>query len=131
MLAMWGADSPTDSSLSICEKTRHFELTNDIGKVAQISSCLLFSLTVYLSCKAATQVHGTRAGLGCLEPQHDSGGEFVVSSSTAGLLLRTADTTSYETTGKFALDDCQQIYGGAPPTCPDCDVNNHLYMFFL
>lgn len=45
------------------------------------------SLTLYLSCKAATQVHGTRTGLGCLEPQHDGGGEFVVSSATAGLLL--------------------------------------------
>lgn len=103
MLAMWGADSPTDSSLSICEKTKHLEFTNDIRQIAHISSCLLFSSTVYLSCKAATQVHGTRAGLGCLEPQHDSGGEFVVSSTTAGLLLRTADTTSNETTGKFCF----------------------------
>lgn len=47
----------------------------------------------YLSCKAAAQVHGSGAGLGCLEPQHDSGGEFVVSSSTAGLLLFTQRQT--------------------------------------
>lgn len=47
----------------------------------------LFSSTPYLSCKAATQVHGTGASLGCLEPQHDSRGEFIVSSTAAGLLL--------------------------------------------
>lgn len=43
----------------------------------------------YLSCEAAAQVHGSGAGLSRLEPQHDSGGEFVVSSTTAGLLLLT------------------------------------------
>lgn len=50
----------------------------------------------YLSREAAAQVHGTGAGLGCLEPQHDGGGEFVVSSATAGLLLLKQHTTSNE-----------------------------------
>lgn len=41
----------------------------------------------YLSCKAASQVHSTGTRFGCLEPQHDSGGEFIVSRTAAGLLL--------------------------------------------
>lgn len=49
----------------------------------------LFSLMPYLSCKAATQIHGTRATFGCLKPQHDGGGEFIVSVTTATLLLLT------------------------------------------
>lgn len=52
----------------------------------------LFRSTPYLSCKAAAQVHGTGAALGCLEPQHDGGGEFIVSSATTGLLLLATQT---------------------------------------
>ncbi len=46
-----------------------------------------FSQSTYLSCKAASEVHGAGAGLGCLEPQHDGGGEFIMSRTAAGLLL--------------------------------------------
>lgn len=83
---MWGEDSPTVSSFSICEKIKEIKFMDDCRK----AGCgFLFSSTPYLSCKAAAQVHGTGASLGCLEPQHDGGGEFVVSSATAGLLLQT------------------------------------------
>lgn len=36
-------------------------------------------LTANLSCEAAAQIDGARLVLGCLEPQHDSGGELIVS----------------------------------------------------
>ena len=60
---------------------------DDCRKDGRVRGGFLLISTLYLSCKAATQVHGARAGLGCLEPEHDGGGEFVVSSTTAGLLL--------------------------------------------
>lgn len=47
----------------------------------------LSSWASYLSRKAAPQVHSTGTSFCCLEPQHDSGGEFIVSRSAAGLLL--------------------------------------------
>lgn len=92
MLAMWGEDSPTVSSFSVCEKIKQTGFTDDYKKMTTtdghlVTSGHLFGSTPYLSCEAATQVHGTGASLGCLEPQHDGGGEFIVSSTTAGLLL--------------------------------------------
>lgn len=44
-------------------------------------------MTANLSCEAAAQVDGAGLRLGCLEPQHDSRGEFIVSVATTGLLL--------------------------------------------
>lgn len=92
MFAMWGEDSPTVSSFSVCEKIKQTGFTDDYKKMTTtdgrlVTSGHMFGSTPYLSCKAATQVHGTGASLGCLEPQHDGGGEFIVSSTTAGLLL--------------------------------------------
>lgn len=90
MLAMWGEDSPTVSSFSIClkngEKKRyHVQLIN--SSLYHERTNQPFSSTRYLSCKAAAEVHGTGASFRCLEPQHDSGGEFVVSGTATGLLL--------------------------------------------
>lgn len=80
MLAMWGEDSPTVSSFSICQKhVKGFEPAATSGRTGGGAS--------YLSCKAASQVHSTGTRFGCLEPQHDSGGEFIVSRTAAGLLL--------------------------------------------
>lgn len=100
MLAMWGEDSPTVSSFSIClkngEKKRyHVQLIN--SSLYHERTNQPFSSTRYLSCKAAAEVHGTGASFRCLEPQHDSGGEFVVSGTTTGLLLfaKTEATSNY------------------------------------
>ena len=41
-----------------------------------------------LSREAASQVHGSGGGLGRLEPEHDGGGEFVMSCAAARLLLQ-------------------------------------------
>lgn len=49
-------------------------------------------LTANLSCEAAAQVDGAGLRLGCLEPQHDSRGEFIVSIATTGLLLFISQT---------------------------------------
>lgn len=71
-----------------------------------------FTLNPYLSCKAATQVHGTGASLGCLEPQHDGGGEFIVSSTTAGLLLLAQTHT--KSTGSTIQTKTAKFYNMSP-----------------
>lgn len=96
---------------------------DDYRKAGRVSSGFPFSLTPYLSCKAAAQVHGTGAGLGCLEPQHDGGGEFVVSSTTAGLLLlaqqmQQAMTILQTKFGSFTRH--RFFYDGASPACHWC-----------
>lgn len=63
----------------------------------------IIKLTANLSCEAAAQVHGTRAGLVCLEPQHDSGGEFIVSIASAGLLLFMSHTETLSQNFAFKL----------------------------
>lgn len=84
ILAMWGEDSPTVSSFSVCKKKSKQILTGEaLGRHCHYLS----SWASYLSRKAAPQVHSTGTSFGCLEPQHDSGGEFIVSRSAAGLLL--------------------------------------------
>lgn len=52
----------------------------------------MVGLTANLSCEAAAQVDGAGLRLGCLEPQHDSRGEFIVSIATTGLLLFISQT---------------------------------------
>ena len=42
----------------------------------------------YLSGKAASEVHGARAGFVGLQPQHHRGGQLVVGGATTGLLLQ-------------------------------------------
>lgn len=54
-------------------------------------------LTADLSCEAAAQVDGAGLRLGCLEPQHDSRGEFIVSIATTGLLLFISQTHTKKT----------------------------------
>lgn len=53
---------------------------------------------LYLSGKAASEVHGTRAGFVGLQPQHHRGGQLVMGSATTGLLL--GDETGVRTLSK-------------------------------
>lgn len=78
---MWGEDSPTVSSFSVCKQME----TDCNGWSPQETASATWAS--YLSRKAASQVHSTGTSFGCLEPQHDSGGEFIVSRAAAGLLL--------------------------------------------
>lgn len=41
----------------------------------------------YLSRKAASEVHGARAGLVGLQPEHHCGGQLVMGGATTGFLL--------------------------------------------
>lgn len=70
------------------------ELNRKTGRGKGVGGCvfvcnwkIILGLTANLSCEAAAQVDGAGLSLGCLEPQHDSRGEFIVSVATAGLLL--------------------------------------------
>jgi len=44
--------------------------------------------SLYLSGKAASEVHGARAGFVGLQPQHHRGGQLVMGGATTGLLLQ-------------------------------------------